>query len=74
MLSIFRKQDRLDVHRTMYYVQYLHCVGANAIENQIVAVDASPDPWRSMPLKERIALRHGAQLHTIAAQFLDSAM
>lgn len=32
MLSIFRKQDRLDVHRTMYYVQYLHGVGANAIE------------------------------------------
>lgn len=72
MLSFPREKDGIKIHRAVQDVQYLYCVGGDAVEDQIVAMNAAADAGRSMTLQERISFRHGPQFHAVAAQFPDA--
>lgn len=71
MLLLPREEDGIKIHRAVQDVQYLHCFGGDAVEDQIVAMNAAADAGSSMTLQERISLRHGPQFQAIGTQFPD---
>ena len=65
MLSRPREQNGVIIGCAVQNVQYLHCVGGDAVKDQIAAMNATADTGRSVTLQERIPVRHGPQFQAI---------